>query len=56
VYALSLDSTGTRLALAGDDGIVREYALLDGTLKREFPNAPVAAMAPSPPTTQETTQ
>ena len=56
VYALSLDSTGTRLALAGDDGIVREYALQDGTLIREFPSAPVTARKPSPPTTPEGTQ
>jgi WD40 repeat protein len=56
VYALSLDSTGTRLALAGDDGIVREYALQDGTLMREFPSAPVTARKPSPPTTPEGTQ
>ena len=56
VYALSLDSTGTRLALAGDDGMVREYALQDGSLMREFPSAPVAAENPGPPTSQEDAQ
>jgi Tol biopolymer transport system component len=56
VYALSLDSSGTRLALAGDDGIVREYALQDGSLIRKFPSAPVAAKKPGPPTSQESAQ
>jgi WD40 repeat protein len=56
VYALSLNAAGTRLALAGDDGIVREYALQDGALLRKFPSAPVAAKQPGPSTTQENTQ
>ncbi|HIG86577.1 MAG TPA: hypothetical protein EYQ25_06010 [Planctomycetes bacterium] len=56
VYTLSLNAAGTRLALAGDDGIVREYALQDGALIRKFPSAPVAAKQPGPPTTQESTQ
>jgi len=56
VYALSLDSAGTRLALAGDDGLVREYALEDGALIREFPSAPVVVRAASPATTQESAQ
>ncbi len=37
VYALSLHPDGTRLALAGDDGLVRVYAVEDGALKRKFP-------------------
>jgi mono/diheme cytochrome c family protein len=56
VYALSLHPDGTRLALAGDDGIVREYAMQDGSLLREFPCAQVSAPQAKPAATPEGTQ
>jgi WD40 repeat protein len=56
VYALALHPTGTKLALAGDDGLVREYSLQDGVPLREFPCAPMESQAPASLATDRSSQ